>query len=154
GAQPANKATVAPRAQAAADLGPASRELVFDFVVGLKLRHPHLLSQMTAERATKGPYLPHEFGDAFGPTPADYQRVASWLSEQGPPPLPPPPSRTTITARGTVAQTEPAFNIGMHYYQNARGTFVAATSAPEFPTAIGSLVSGTVGLSGEEPWQL
>jgi subtilase family serine protease len=85
---------------------------------------------------------PEEFGDRFGLSAADVDRIAGWLRAQGLIINESARSRSWIAFSGTVRQLEAAFRTQLHEYLVNGSRNYAAAVEPSVPTALGNVVLG------------
>ena len=83
----------------------------------------------------------------YGPSPAVYDQVVSWLRSQGFSIVDGSTNRLTITARGTEHQVDSAFGTWIDTYQNGKRTFYANSIPVSLPTSVASDVQSVAGLS-------
>src|ERR1700689_4760587 len=95
---------------------------------------------------------PAQWVAAYAPTTAQVEAVTSYLSQNGFTGVSVQGDQLLITASGTVADAETAFDttIGDYTMPNG-GTFQANVGAAEVPAALGGIVQAVVGLSD---WKL
>ncbi len=143
----------------AQDVGPVDGAEEVDLVLALKRRNPNLLTQAMHELADPNhtaahhPYQPTAFGDSFGATPSDYNRVLQWCADNNLQVTRVVDSRTSITIHGTVAQVESAFGTHLRWYRDSRGTFRAPTADLTGWNGISDVVAGVVGLDTAGQWR-
>jgi pseudomonalisin len=89
---------------------------------------------------------PTELGSKFGLSQHDIDATSSWLQSQGLQVDAVSNSRTRITFSGTADSVGTAFNTQMHHYLVAGDVRIAASSDPQIPTAIQSVVQSVRGL--------
>ncbi len=116
-------------------------------VVGLKLAHPNALhSLLAAQRASGAGFVTaQQFADRFGPSAGAYQAVVSFLRGQGFQ-ASTSPNRLLVTARGTVAQAEAAFAVGLASYRYQGGVYRAPTATPQIPASLSGIIQSVAGL--------
>jgi len=90
---------------------------------------------------------PQQFGEHFGLSQNDLDRITNWLAAQGFTVDEVPAGHWTIVFSGTVAQVETAFRTTIHNYQFPDGTYFANSSDPQVPEAFAGVISGIVGLN-------
>jgi subtilase family serine protease len=153
--KPLNPAAVLsnPRLDGATDLGPTSRDQMFDFVLGLQLRNQERLHKFLDEQPqTQDVLSPEDFAQQFAPTTAEYDKLANWLRAQGLEITRLTSGRTTISVRGNAETIERAFAVAIHDYRDGSGVFSAANGPLGLIQEVGASISGSVGLHGEFPW--
>jgi kumamolisin len=152
-AQPLQNARVNPRLLGAQDLGSVSRDAEFQVVLGLRLRQPERLTKLIRDRdVNASDYTPEDFADAFGPSPAEYHEISSWLIGQGFTIVRTAVGRTTITIRGTADTFERVFATPIHRFADRLGAFEAFTAAPRYLPNLALNITGQVGLNGTPNW--
>src|ERR1700690_3119986 len=93
---------------------------------------------------------PQQFGQQFGPSDQDVQKITSWLQSHGFQVAPIPNGRTVIEFSGTAGQVQQAFHTTIHKYSVPAATGAAGTledhwansSDPSIPTALTPVVAG------------
>jgi len=95
-----------------------------------------------------GRYLtPAEWAARFGPTEADYQRVAAYARAQGLTVTGTHPNRLLLDVSGPAGAVEATFGVRLHQYQAVDGrVFRAPDAAPAVPAAIAGRLAGVIGL--------
>src|SRR5277367_5279662 len=90
---------------------------------------------------------PQQFGQQFGPSDQDIQKITSWLQSHGFQVAPVSNGRTVIEFSGTAGQVQEAFHTAIHKYSvpNATGTIEdhwANSTDPSIPAALTPVVAG------------
>src|SRR5262245_12802117 len=85
---------------------------------------------------------PEEFADSFGLSPADLEKVVSWLQSRGFTIDEIARSRSWIAFSGTVEQVESAFQTEIHHYTVDGIRHYAPSKDPSVPSALGDVVLG------------
>jgi kumamolisin len=143
----------------ATDIGPADPAEVIGLVLAVKLRQPEKLPVLMRAQGDHGSSLfkkfltPAQYGDSFGASADDYQRLVDWAQASGLEIVSQSPSRSTLTVRGTTAVVEQAFGTHLRMYQDSRGTFRAPTGDLAGWPAISGLAGGIVGLDTAGEWR-
>jgi len=148
---------VGPRLLNATDLGALSATRRMTVEVGLTLRNRAALDKYvhdinTVGSASYGQSLtPAQFLAAYGPTSANVQAVETYLTSQGLGSFAVEPNNMFVTAQGTAAQVEAAFNTPIHRFRltlagQAR-TVYANTADAQVPTNLGGTVAAVLGLN-------
>jgi kumamolisin len=89
-----------------------------------------------------------QYAAQYGASESSIAAVTSYLKSEGLSVGAPTANHLTLTASGTSAQVEKAFDVTLGTYRDATGRdFYANTAAPTLPTSIASLVDGVAGLS-------
>lgn len=113
----------------------------------------HLLEELLAvQRDPQSPHYgqwltPESFGELFGVSDRDVDRIIAWLGGHGFDVEPPSAGRTTITFSGTVAQVEAAFQTEIHLYDVNGELHHANASDPRIPAALTPVVNGVVSMN-------
>ena len=90
---------------------------------------------------------PQQFGQLYGPSDSDIQKLTGWLEGEGFTVNRVANGRTMIDFSGSVGQVQNAFHTAIHMYQANGVSFVANTSNPTIPSALASVVSGITHLN-------
>ena len=90
---------------------------------------------------------PALFTREYSPPLADQQLVAGYLTSSGLTVTGLSPDHLSITATGTLAQLETAFDVTFAMYAQGAQTFWAPTSSPSVPSNIAPWIFGLVGLT-------
>ena len=90
---------------------------------------------------------PEEFGQRFGASDADIARISEWLQGQGLKVNGIARGRNWISASGTAAQVEAAFQTEIHSYASGGETHFANATEPSVPAAFNGVVKGIRGLN-------
>jgi kumamolisin len=152
--RPYDGAHVNPRIEHAIDRGAVPSDEVFQLVIGVQLRNRSWLPSLLLQQSyTHDYYRPDEFGDTFGASAVDYQRLITWLTSRGLTIVRTTPSRTTVTVSGTTAQLEHAFTVEVHEFEDPIGIFRATREPFRFDPELAGLVTGTVGMNGTGRWR-
>ncbi len=88
-----------------------------------------------------------EIADRFGPSRSEYQQLSTYLRKNGFEVIERSKNRLTLTARGTRARAESAFNVSIDDYRSGKTNFYANDRDPELPAQVASSVQAVVGLS-------
>jgi len=89
---------------------------------------------------------PQEFGKRFGPSDAELDDVASWLTRAGLTVDSISPGRTNLTISGTVANMESTFHTNIRAFSTNGRHFYSTVSEPIVPSPINRLISGIANL--------
>ncbi len=89
---------------------------------------------------------PQQFGQQFGPSDQDVEKITSWLQSHGFQVAPLSNGRTVIEFSGTAGQVQEAFHTSIHKYSvpNATGTLEdhwANSTDPAIPAALAPVVA-------------
>ncbi len=134
-------------------LGPAPAAAPMALTVWLTPAHPHRLARLALAVSIPGnpafgQFLsPRAFAAAFAPTPAEEAAVAGYLTAQGLQ-VAPGPDRLFVTAQGTVAQVEAAFDVALQQYRIAQRVVVANADDPSVPGPLAGTILAVDGLDG------
>jgi len=141
----------------ATDLGALASTTPLTIEVGLALRDQTGLKQYihdinTVGNASYGQSLtPAQFLAAYGPTSANVQAVETYLTSQGLGSFAVEPNNMFVTAQGTAAQVEAAFNTPIHSFTLTLGgqtrTVYANTADAQVPSALSGTVAAVLGLN-------
>lgn len=89
---------------------------------------------------------PEQFGDRFGLTAADLNKIADWLTAQGLTVHKVARGRRWIGFHGTAQQVSAAFQIELRQFQINGKMHYANSTAPHVPAALDGIVGGIFGL--------
>ncbi len=121
-------------------------------IIGLKLQNQSqlqtLLSNLhTAGSPQFGQYLtPSQFKAGYAPTVAQAESVAAYLSSAGFKNVQITPSRMLVTADGTAAVAQAAFNTSLKQFALSGRTVFAPVKDVQVPDSIGGVVLSVLGL--------
>ena len=85
--------------------------------------------------------------EEFGPAIAGYRQVQGWLRSQGFKLVQGSANRLTLTVRGSRAQADRAFDVGIGTFRVGRTTVYANTDDPAVPAALAPSIQAVSGLS-------
>jgi hypothetical protein len=94
---------------------------------------------------------PEQFGKQFGPSDADIQAVAQWLTSQGFTSLKVGPGRTVIEFSGNAASVRNAFHTEIHRFVVDNEVHMANATDLQIPAALSPVVAGIVSLHDFRP---
>ncbi len=94
---------------------------------------------------------PQEFGNRFGLSPNDLNKIVSWLESRGFTVQPIPASRNAVSFSGSAAQASGAFGAEIRRYVVNGAEHYANSAEPSIPAALGDIVSGVAGLNDFRP---
>jgi pseudomonalisin len=146
-------ATKAENLRNAISLGAAPASTPLRIAVGLKIRNQGALDNFLRDVQTPGTltykhYLTTaQFRNAYAPTATQAQSVASYLSSQGFRNVVIEPNRMYVTASGTVATAQRAFNTNIGQFRQNGASVYANTTAAQVPQSLAGTVVGVLGLS-------
>lgn len=89
---------------------------------------------------------PEEYADRFGVSPADMEKISSWLKSEGFEIVSTARGRRSISFNATAAQIQKTLHTGIHYYRVNGELHFANSTAPSVPAAIAPLTIGFTGL--------
>ncbi len=94
---------------------------------------------------------PEQFGEQFGPSPADVAAVTQWLVQQGFTVNHVPAGGLFVDFSGTAGMVARAFHTEIHHYQLDGEDHYANASDPAIPASLASTVSGFRALNDFHP---
>ena len=92
-----------------------------------------------------------QLANRFGPSLREYHRVKSWLRAKGFAVMQGTANRLSISARGTEAKAERAFDTPIETFKTARSEVYSNTAAPAVPRSLAGDVRAVIGLSDRDP---
>ena len=140
----ANTNTQALKIVNATDLGAASATQSITVRVGLALRSQSQLVQTVASGAQ---IADGTFMSTYAPTSASTSAVTSYLQSQGFSNVTAEPNNLIVSATGTVAQAQKAFNTSLHSFSGAGTNFYANISPAYVPSSLNGVVVAVLGLN-------
>lgn len=139
----ANTNTQALKIINAGDLGVATTQSV-TVNVGLQL---HNVSQLQQAVASGQQIDDGTFMATYAPTSAEVSSVTSYLQSQGLGNITVAPNNLIVSATGSIAQIDKAFNTSVHAFSGGTGNFIANVSPAYVPTSLGGIVVAVMGLN-------
>ena len=133
-------------------LGAAPAGTPLAIAVSLRLPNAAALEQLIADQHRPdspafGRYLsPEQFTASYAPSAADAKAVVDYLASQGFSDIAVAPNRLLVTARGTAAQAEAAFNTSLAQFRRGAETLIANTADVQIPSVLASRVLAVHGL--------
>jgi uncharacterized protein (TIGR03437 family) len=115
------------------------------------------LDQLLSEQQTPGSpnyhrwITPEEYGQRFGASQADVDRLTTWLRGQGLDIAAVARGRNWIAVNGAAAQVESAFQTEIHEYVSNGETHFANATEPSVPVALAGIVKNIRGLHDFRP---
>jgi len=94
---------------------------------------------------------PKQFGERFGMSHGDLDKVSAWLQSKGFTSLKIANSRNEISFDGTIEQVESTFGVEMHYYLVNGVVHLANAGEPQIPFALAEAVANVHGLNNFAP---
>jgi subtilase family serine protease len=147
--------SVHPTAKAQYDQGPVDPALNLSYITMLMAPSAsqqsglELLLEQQQDRRSPNYHkwlTPQQFGDQFGLSQSDMDKITNWLKSQGFQILSAGGARNSIVFSGTAAQAQSAFRTEIHNYEVA-GTQHFANSTPlMIPAALNGIVGSVMGL--------
>ena len=137
----------------ATNLGPTAGSTPISITVGLALQNPTALSHFIADASNPSSpyfgdtYTPSQFTATYGPTVAAADSVSQYLTRQGFSRVSVSSNRLLVTARGTVAEAERAFDTAISNFSLNGQTVYANTGAAMVPSSLGGVVVAVLGLN-------
>ncbi|HLJ93414.1 MAG TPA: S53 family peptidase [Gemmataceae bacterium] len=99
------------------------------------------------ERVARGEIIPRkELEQNYAPKAADFEALVKWLKKEGFEIAHTTPDRTSVYAKGTVAQIEKSLQVQMVRVTKGGITYNAARNAPSLPADVGASVHAILGL--------
>jgi subtilase family serine protease len=134
--------------------GHADANKMINLVLSFNLKHPKEATDYAMRVSTPGDPLlgkfltPEQFGEKFGPSVDDYNKVLKWATTQGLTVIQQSKSHTSMVVRGTVNKLESALQTQINNYKTPINgkTFFAATTAAKLPSDIANVVGSVTGL--------
>jgi subtilase family serine protease len=149
----ATQAIPVSKLQAATDLGPATGSQPLTVRLALNITNKSALeSYVQAVNTPSNPLYgqsltPAEFAASYAPTSAQVQQVASYLSSRGFTDITIEPNNLMISADGTVAQANAAFNTTVENIFQFGQTLYGNIAPAQVPSSIGGIVGAVLGLN-------
>jgi pseudomonalisin len=154
---------VHPLARPQFDRGAVNDSLPLEHLMLLLKRSP--AQELALEKRVTALYDPHsadyhrwltaqEFGESFGPSKRDVDKVNSWLESHGFTVNVVYPSATVIDLSGTAAEVRDTFHTEIHSYEIDGVKHIANASEPKIPAALGPVVLGFASLNDFKPHPL
>ena len=148
-----NTATSAIPLVQATDLGPLAANAPMRISVALKLPNAAALRRLVEEQNTAGSpqyrtvLSPAQFNAQYAPTNASVAAVSQYLRNHGFTNIAVEPNRLFVTAHGTAAQVESAFNTKLERFSQRGRTVFVNTKAAQVPAALSGTVLSVLGLN-------
>jgi subtilase family serine protease len=151
-----------PLARAQYDQGPASASLPMDrmlLVLKSSSEQVAALQALLAQQTDKTSpnyhkwLSPQQFGERFGVSDGDLQRIITWLESHGFQSIKAANGRNVIEFSGTAGQVQNAFHTAIHNYMVNGQRHFANASDPSIPQALTPAVAGVLSLHnfGKKP---
>ena len=140
----ASTATFGASIAQATDAGALTSTKTLTVRVGLQMHNASQLAQLIA----RGTIVPHgQFMSQFAPTAGEASSVVSYLQSQGLTNITTEPNNLLISANGSAAQIEKAFNTSLEAFTLGGQSLFANTSPAFVPQSLGSIVVAVLGLN-------
>jgi pseudomonalisin len=142
-----------PAITGATEVGPLAGSTPVSVTVGLALRNqPALQSFIAGESSPTSPdfgeaYTPSSFTAEFGPTATSVDAVESYLSSEGFTDVSASSNDLLVTATGTAAEAEQAFDTTLTEFSLDGSHVFANTTAAMVPQSLSGTVAGVLGLN-------
>ncbi|MGH9100638.1 MAG: protease pro-enzyme activation domain-containing protein, partial [Acidimicrobiales bacterium] len=142
-----------PALAGATDAGPLAGSTPITVTVGLALRNQPALQGFIAGETSPSSadfgksYTPASFTATFGPTQTSVSAVETYLTGQGFHNVSASPNSLLVTASGTAAQAESAFDTTLDQLILDGATFYANTTPAMVPSSMSGTVVGVLGLN-------
>lgn len=134
----------------ATDLGALAPATPLTIRVGLQLHNVDQLQNLVRSGQT---ISPGTFDATYAPTAAEAHSVISYLQSQGFTNVTSEPNNVIVSATGTAAQAEKAFDTTIHSFSQ-NGLNVFANTAPAYvPSTLGGLVVAVLGLNDAQTFK-
>lgn len=137
----------------ATDLGPAPSDQAITVRVALNIQNKAALQQYVQQINDPSSTLygqsltPAGFAVAYAPSAAQVQQVVSYLQGTGFTNIVVEPNNLLVSADGTVAQANAAFNTHIELFNQFGNQVYGNTTAAQVPQSLGSIVSAVLGLN-------
>ena len=134
-------------------VGPVAPNQAVTITVALKLRNTNQLESFIAHVNTPGDDLygqfltPAQFTATYGPLASQAQAVASYLKTAGFSNVKIAPNRVLVTASGTAALAQTAFNTTLMNYSVGGDTLFGYAQQPMVPASLGGSVLAVLGMT-------
>lgn len=147
---------VRPEVAAATSIGPAEGELPMEHMIltlkGDAAQEAALATLLRDQQDPQSPryhkfLTPQQFGQQFGASPNDVEKLTDWLHQQGFTVEQVPASRRAIVFSGSAAAVASAFGTTIHKLNVNGETHYANTEDPRIPAAFADVVGGFVRLN-------
>jgi pseudomonalisin len=140
----ANTGTQALTIVNASDLGAANSSQTITVRVGLALHNQQQLQQLVAggQQIDDGAFL-----STYAPTGTEVSSVTSYLQSQGFTNVTAEPNNLIVSATGTIARAQKAFDTSIHSFSGNGVNFIANVSPAYVPQSLGGIVVAVLGLN-------
>ncbi|MBV8478950.1 MAG: S8/S53 family peptidase [Actinobacteria bacterium] len=124
-------------------LGATAPTTAMHVTVALNLRNASALQSLVASGQT---ITPDQFASTYAPTDAQAAQVASYLTSSGFTNVTVVPGNTLVTADGTAANADAAFDTAISDVSWNGATYYVNTAAAQVPSSLGGIVASVLGL--------
>lgn len=137
----------------AADMGPAPAGQAITVRVGLRMQNQAALTTYIQNINNPGSPLygqsltPAQFAATYAPTTAQVASVVSYLQSQGFTSVTVEPNHLLVSADGTVAQAEAAFNTSIEQFTQFGKVVIGNTAPAQVPASLSNVVAAVLGLN-------
>ncbi|HKU68420.1 MAG TPA: S53 family peptidase [Candidatus Baltobacteraceae bacterium] len=128
----------------ATDLGAAPATSSVTVRVALGLHNASQLQQVIASGTVLDDAA---FSSTYGPTPSEVSQVTSYLQSKGFSNVTVEPDNVLVSATGTIAQAQNAFDTSIHSFSGGGVNFIANVAPAYVPSALGGIVVSVLGLN-------
>ncbi len=142
-----------PMLKGTSDLGAVPRSMPMHVVVGLAPRNSSMIAAIVKRQGTAGDPLfenfltPAQSASAFAPSGATVQAVSTYLVKSGFTNVSVTPDNLLISANGTAAVVDAAFNTKIDVLNTSGGQLYANVRPALVPAALGGAVTAVLGLN-------
>ncbi|MBV9081452.1 MAG: S53 family peptidase [Acidobacteriaceae bacterium] len=148
-----------PLAASSQDEGEAQPDLTFPITMHFRMSNAQQkqLEQLLRDQQDPGNsqyhrwLTPEQFGQRFGLSDADLNKITSWLANAGFSNIEVNRSRTAVTMSGTASIVQSAFQTSIHRYRRDGNLHYANASDPSLPRALQGMITGIHGLNDFHP---
>ena len=154
------RGNTSPLLSAAQDRGQAADSLQMDQMLLVLKRSPEqdaALDQLLAQQQDKNSpnyhrwLTPEEFGQRFGASDEDIQKITAWLESRGFRVNEVAKGRNLVNFSGMAGQVRTAFHTSMHQYMLNDRQHLSNSGDPAIPAALSSVVAGVASLNNFFP---
>ena len=128
----------------ASDLGVANATQSITVRVGLQL---HNMKQLQSEIAAGNQLDDGAFMATYAPTSSDVSAVTTYLQSQGFSNITVAPNNLIVSADGSIAKAQSAFNTSIHSFSGGGTSFIANVAPAFVPTSLSGIVVAVLGLN-------
>lgn len=128
----------------ASDLGAAAPAQSVTVRLALQMQNVSQLQQVVASGTVIDDGT---FAATYAPTPSQVSAVTSYLQSQGFSNITVEPDNLLISATGSIAQVQTAFNTSIHSFSGGGTSFIANVAPAYVPSSLGGIVVSVLGLN-------